>query len=186
MANPPITEELNTEVQAGVEHQAGPKALGFDATMLVGLAMLIVVLAMLWKKVPAAIGKALDSKIAVIRTQLDEAAELRKEAEALKAEYEAKARAAEGEAAAMVERARHEAEAICAKAETDAQALVERRTRMAEDKIAAEERAAVQELRATAADAAARAAAKIIAERGDGATDRSLVDQAIAGIGRVQ
>lgn len=181
-----LQQKTHTEVEAGSEHHVDPKALGFDATMLVGLAMLIVVLAMLWKKVPAAIGKALDSKIAVIRTQLDEAAELRKEAEALKAEYEAKARAAEGEAAAMVERAKHEAEAIRTKAEADAQALVERRTRMAEDKIAAEERAAVQELRATAADAAAKAAAKIIAERGDGATDRALVDQAISGIGRVQ
>ena len=40
---------------------------------------------------PAAIGKALDKKIAAIRDQLDEAAALRKEAEALKAEYEAKA-----------------------------------------------------------------------------------------------
>lgn len=181
-----LQQKTHTEVEAGSEHHVDPKALGFDATMLVGLAMLIVVLAMLWKKVPAAIGKALDSKIAVIRTQLDEAAELRKEAEALKAEYEAKARAAEGEAAAMVERAQHEAEAIRIKAEADAQALVERRTRMAEDKIAAEERAAVQELRATAADAATKAAARIIAERGDEAVDRALVDQAISGIGRVQ
>ncbi len=181
-----LQQKTHTEVDAGSEAHVDPRALGFDATMLVGLAMLVVVLAMLWKKVPAAIGKALDSKIAVIRTQLDEAAELRKEAEALKSEYEARAQAAESDAAAMVERARHEAEAIRTKAEADAQALVERRTRMAEDKIAAEERAAVQQLRATASEAAARAAAKIIAERHDGASDKALVDQAIAGIGRVQ
>jgi F-type H+-transporting ATPase subunit b len=186
VANPPITEELNTEVQAGVEHQVDPKALGFDATMLVGLAMLVVVLLMVWKKVPGAIGKSLDGKIAAIRSQLDEAAALRAEAEALKAEYQAKFASADAEAAAMVERARHEAEAIRVKAEADAQALVERRTRMAEDKIAAEERAAVQQLRTSAAEAASRAAAKIIAERHDGAADRALIDQAIAGIGRVQ
>ena len=184
MANPPITETTHTEVQAGVEHHADPKALGFDATMLVGLSMLVVILLMLWKKVPLAIGRALDGKIAAIRAQLDEAPALRAEAEALKAEYEARFRAADGEAAAMVERARHEAEAIRAKAETDAQALVERRTRMAEDKIAAEERSAVQQLRATAAEAAARAAARIIAEKHDGSADKALVDQAIAGIGR--
>lgn len=186
MANPPITETLETEVQAGVEHQVDPKALGFDATMLVGLAMFIVLAIMVWKKVPGAIGRSLDAKIAGIRAQLDEAAALRIEAEKLKAEYEAKARAAEADAASIVERARHEAEAILAKAQTDAEALVERRTRMAEDKIAAEERAAVQQLRTTAADAAARAAARIIAERHDGASDRALIDQAIAGIGRVQ
>ncbi len=186
MANSPITETAHTEVQAGVEHQVDPKALGFDATMLVGLSMLVVVLLMLWKKVPAAIGKALDGKIAAIRGQLDEASALRAEAEALKAEYQAKFSAADAETAAMLERARHEADGIRAKAETDAQALVERRTRMAEDKIAAEERSAVQQLRATASEAAARAAAKIIAERHDGAADRALIDQAIAGIGRVQ
>jgi F-type H+-transporting ATPase subunit b len=186
VANSPITETAHTEVQAGVEHQVDPKALGFDATMLVGLSMLVVVLLMLWKKVPAAIGKALDGKIAAIRGQLDEASALRAEAEALKAEYQAKFSAADAETAAMLERARHEADGIRAKAETDAQALVERRTRMAEDKIAAEERSAVQQLRATASEAAARAAAKIIAERHDGAADRALIDQAIAGIGRVQ
>ncbi len=71
----------------------------------------------------------------------------------------------------MLERARHEADEIVAKAKTDAEALVERRTRMAEDKIAAEERAAIEQLRAAAADAAAKAAARLIAERHD-ADDR--------------
>lgn len=186
MANPPITETANTEIEAGVEHQVDPKALGFDATMLVGLAMLVVIAIMVWKKVPGAIGRSLDTKIAAIRAQLDEAAALRAEAETLKAEYEAKARAADADAAAIVDRARHEAEGILAKAQTDAEALVERRTRMAEDKIAAEERLAVQQLRATAADAAAKAAARIITERHDGTSDKALVDQAIAGLGRVQ
>jgi F-type H+-transporting ATPase subunit b len=177
-----VQRELNTEVQANVEHHVDPKALGFDATMLVGLAMLAVVILLFWKKVPAAIGRALDGKIAGIRAQLDEAAALRAEAEQLKAEYEARAAASEGEARAILDRAAHEAEAIRAKAETDAAALVERRTRMAEDKIAAEERTALQQLRATAADAAVRASAKIIAERHDSTGDKALVDQAIAGI----
>lgn len=178
----PVTEKTNTEVQAGVEHHVDPKALGFDATMLVGLAMAIVVAMMLVKKVPAAIAKALDGKIAAIRSQLDEAAQLRREAEQLKAEYEARSAASESEAAALLERARGEAEAIRTKAEADAAALVERRTRMAEDKIAAEERAALQQLRATAADAAAKAAARIIADKHDAATDKALIDQAIAAI----
>ena len=71
-----------------------------------------------------------------------------------------------------------------AKAKTDAEALIERRTRMAEDKIAAEERAALEHLRASAADAATRAAARLIAERHDGPSDARLVDQAIKEIGR--
>ena len=141
--------------------------------------MLVVFAILIWKKVPGAIGKALDSKIALIRDQLAEAESLRKEAEALKAEYEAKAASADKDREALLERAKHEADEIVAKAKTDAEALIERRTRMAEDKIAAEERAAVEQLRAAAADAAAKAAARLIAERHDAATDAKLVDQAI-------
>jgi F-type H+-transporting ATPase subunit b len=66
-----------------------------------------------------------------------------------------------------------------AKAKSDAEALIERRTRMAQDKIAAEERAAVEQLRSAAADAAAKAAARLIAERHDAQTDSKLVDTAI-------
>ena len=58
--------------------------------------------------------------------------------------------------------------------------MIARRTRMAEDKIAAEERAAVKQLRSAAADSAARAAARLIGERDDPATDAKLVDRTIA------
>ena len=160
-----------------------PTALGLNATAWVALAMLVVIAILIWKKVPAAIGRALDKKIAGIREQLDEAAQLRAEAEAIKAEYEAKAARAGAEAELMLERARNEAENIVAQAHTDSVALVERRTRMAEDKIGAAERAAVAEVRAKAASAAAAAAATLIAEAHDAAADRAMVDQAIAGLG---
>lgn len=170
---------VTTGTQAPV-HEAEPAAFGFlTAPMAISLAMIVVLAIMVWKKVPAAIGRALDSKIALIRDQLAEAETLRKEAEALKAEYEAKARSADQDREALLERARHEADEIVAKAKTDAEALVERRTRMAEDKIAAEERSAVEQLRAAAADAASKAAARLIAERHDAATDAQLVDRAI-------
>src|SRR5436305_6957083 len=156
-----------------------PTFLGFDPGGWVALAMLVVFAIFVWKKVPGAIGRALDNKIALIRDQLAEAESLRKEAEALKAEYEAKSASADKDREALLERAKHEADEIVAKAKVDAETLIGRRTRMAEDKIAAEERAAVEQLRATAADAAARAAARLIAERHDAGTDAKLVDQAI-------
>lgn len=162
---------------------ADPEALGMNATAWVSLAMIFVIALLLWKKVPAAISRALDKKIAGIREQLDEAAQLRAEAEALKAEYEAKSAKAGEEAQLMLDRARHEADAIVAQATSDSAALVERRTRMAEDKIASAERAAVAEVRAKAAQAAAAAAATLIAENHDSATDRAMVDQTIAGLG---
>lgn len=167
----------------GVPH-AEPSALGFDATAWVALAMIAVIAIMLWKKVPTAIGKALDKKIAVIREQLDEAANLRAEAEALKAEYEAKAAQADAEAETMLTRARGEADAIVEQARAESAALVERRTRMAEDKIAAAERAAIAEIRAKAASAAAKAAEALIRERHDAAADKAMIDQTIEGLGR--
>ena len=170
---------------ASVEHapeavHAEPNFYGVTAPMFIGLAMLVVFAILAWKKVPAAIGKALDGKIALIRDQLAEAEALRNEAEALKAEYQAKAQSAEAEAASVVERAHGEAQEIVAKAKSDAEMLIERRSRMAEDKIAAEERAAVKQLRAAAADSAARAAARLITERDDPATDEKLVNRTIA------
>jgi F-type H+-transporting ATPase subunit b len=155
-----------------------------DATVIVSLSMLVVIAIMLWKKVPAAIGAALDKKIAGIREQLDEAARLRSEAEALRAEYEAKAAAAGAEAQAMLDRARHEADGIVQQAKTDAAALVERRTRMAEDKIAAAERSAIAEVRAKAVTAATAAAERLIRDQHDASADRAMVDSTIAGLGR--
>src|SRR5687767_8508240 len=93
--NSPMAEPAtHTEVPA--EHHAEPAALGiFTAPTIVALAMAVVIILLIWKKVPSAIGKSLDKKIEAIREQLAEAEALRKDAEALKAEYEAKAAAAD-------------------------------------------------------------------------------------------
>src|SRR5262245_60891738 len=114
MANPTEgTTAAHTEVPAA-EH--GAEAAAFGPPWFIAAAMIVVIAILIWKKVPGAIGKALDKKIAQIRERLDEAATLRKEAEELKREYEAKAASADAEAAAMVERAKGEAQAIVAKA----------------------------------------------------------------------
>src|SRR5919107_6323136 len=102
-------EAANVEHVGAPEHHPLPTALGLDAPQWIALAMVVVFAILIWKRVPALIGRALDSKIAGIRAQLDEAAQLRSEAEAIKAEYEAKAAQADAEAATMLERARAEA-----------------------------------------------------------------------------
>lgn len=165
------------------EHHVDPTALGMTATAWVSLAMILVILLLLWKKVPSVIGSSLDKKIASIRANLDEAAALRADAEKLRAEYEAKAKAAAKEAEEMLAHAREEADAIVSKARTDATALIERRGKMAEDKIAAAERGAIAEVRAKAASAATAAASALIAERHSAKADKALVDEAIDGLG---
>src|SRR5687767_10231592 len=173
-----------TEAHGAAVPHAEPTAFGLDATQWVALAMIAVFAILLWKKVPAAIGSALDRKIATIRDQLEEARQLRADAEALKAEYEARAAAADAEAATMIERARHEAEGIVEQAKADSEALIERRARMAEEKIAAAERSAIDQVRARAASAAAAAAAALIEQDLDSKADKPLVDETIAGLGR--
>ena len=56
---------------------------------------------------------------------------------------------------------------------------------MAEEKIAAAERAVIAEIRATAAHAATNAARALIAEKHNAGADQALVDKAIAGLGRL-
>lgn len=148
--------------------------------------MLVVLAIALYAKVPALIGRMLDKRIAGIRDQLDTASRLRAEAEALKAEYEARAATASGEASTLLEQARHEAQSIVEQAKADSAALIERRMRMAEDRIAAAERGAVAEVRARAASVTAAAAEALIRERHDGAADKALVDSTIAGLGKVR
>ena len=176
---------LTTETaEPGAEHHADPSVLGLNGTVWVSIAMIVFLAIVIWKGGVKAITAGLDRQIADIRKQLDDAKALRAEAEALRDEYARKIADAEKDAAEMARHAEGEAEAIVAQAKVDAAELVGRRARMAEDKIAAAERAALQEVRARTAQAAAAAAATLIAQRHSADADRALVDRAIAGIGR--
>ncbi|ABC63596.1 ATP synthase subunit B [Erythrobacter litoralis] len=185
MANTPepLTTEaaqVVSETDLGAAKLLEPSALWLEPYQWVSVAMLVLIAIMLWKKVPSLVTGGLDNKIAEIKAQLDEAKALRAEAEKLRDEYTAKIANAEKDAEAMMENARHEADAILEKAEADSKALVERRKKMAEDKISAAERDAVDEVRATAAAAAAAASRKLIAEKHDAEADRKLADEVIA------
>jgi len=167
---------------AAAHEAAEPSAFGLAPPAFVALAMLTVIGIMLWVGVPKMIAKALDARISGIREQLDTAAQLRKDAEALKAGYEKKARDADKEIAELKAAAERQAAEIVAKAKDDATQLIARHKALAEGKIAAAERAAVEELRAKAASAAASAARGLIAQQHDAEADSKLVDQAISGI----
>jgi len=174
--------QATTEVAGVEEEHVSPSALGFDATMLVALAMIAVIVLAIWKKVPAMIAGALDNQIAGIRQQLDQATALRAEAEAIKTEYEAKAKQAAIDAEAMKAAAEEEAKLIVSRAKSDATALIGRRAQAAEEKIAAAERAAIADVRKKAASAAAAAAAQLIAVHHDAKADSALIDQSIASL----
>src|SRR6201986_4699086 len=75
--------------------------------VLVGF--ILVVALLLWKGVPAMVGKMLDQRAAVIAAELDEARKLRAEAAQLLADYSKRAATAEAQAASIVESAKAEA-----------------------------------------------------------------------------
>lgn len=179
------TDEAQIEAHVGVDagkHEE-PSALGLAPYQWVAVAMLILLaIAFLVAKVHRAITGGLDNQIAAIRQQLEEAKQLRGEAEALRAEYATKIANAEKDAEAMLDNARAEASAIVSKAEADTKATIARREAMAQDKIAAAERAAVDEVKARAADAATGASRSLIASKHDAASDSALVDETIASI----
>jgi F-type H+-transporting ATPase subunit b len=179
------TAHAMTEAHGGpVEHEVEPAIGGvLNATVIVSIAMAVFLLILVWKKVPGLIAGILDQRIADIRKQLDEAAALRKEAEALKAEYEAKIAAAAKDAEALRVHAAEEAAQAIEDAKAKAADLIVRRQKMAEDKIAAAERTAIADIRARTVKAATVAATALIAENHGAAADAAMVDQAIGKIG---
>ena len=176
---------LATAAAANAAAEAEPKAWGLTPGAWVALAMIIVFVIAIAKGVPGIIARMLDKRIADIRAQLDNATELRKEAEALKAECERKARDVHKEVEALRVSAERQAQEILDKAKVDATALIARHSAMAEEKIAAAERAVLAEIRSKAAEAAANAARALIAEKHGAAADKALVDTTISGLGRL-
>lgn len=131
------------------------------------------------KKLWAPLAKMLDDRGARVRTELDEAARLRTEAEAMLRDAEARRAEALREAQALIEGAKAEADRVAAAAAVEAEASARRREQMAMDRIAAAEKAAVDEVRLTAVEVATGAARQVIAEGLSTAADARLIDHAI-------
>ncbi|HKZ95762.1 MAG TPA: F0F1 ATP synthase subunit B [Hyphomicrobiaceae bacterium] len=134
---------------------------------------------LIYYRVPGLIGRALDARAQAIRQELDEARRLREEAQRLLADYQRKSLEAEEEARVIIDQARHEAHALAADTRKSLAESLERRTRLAEDKIARAEAQAVSEVRATAVDVAVAAAEKILKARVVGETASSLIEDSI-------
>jgi F-type H+-transporting ATPase subunit b len=131
------------------------------------------------KKLWGALAGMLDDRAAKVRTELEEAARLRQEAEAMLRDAEKRREEALREAQALIAGAKTEAERVAAAAAAEAEAAARRREQMAMDRIAAAEKAAVDEVRTTAAEVATAAARQVIAEGLSAEADGHLIDHAI-------
>ncbi len=124
----------------------------------------------------------LDTRGERIKNELEEARNLREEAQALLASYQRKQRDALKEAERIVEHAKDEAARASAEAEAKLQETIKRRTEMAVDKISRAEAQALQDVRNTAVDVAVEAARDLIAKNLDEKKAASLVEDSIADI----
>jgi F-type H+-transporting ATPase subunit b len=153
-----------------------------NAEFWVAVAFLVLVAVLFYVGVPKKMLEALDHRANRIKAELDDARRLKDEAQKLVAEYRARRESAVKEAEEIIASARSEAERIAAEAKTRMEEFVDRRTRMAETKIAQAEAQAVADVRAAAADAAVSAAAKILSDTVKGQTAETLLTQGIAAV----
>jgi F-type H+-transporting ATPase subunit b len=110
------------------------------------------------------IAKSLDERASKIRSELDNAAALRKEAEAKLADAERRQAEAEASAKEIVEIARREAEQLAKDASAALNERIKLREKLAEERISRAEAEAVRDVRLAAVDTASKAAAQILTE----------------------
>jgi len=149
----------------------------YEVWVAIGLLALIVFF--VWKRVPGIVAKMLDDRAGAIAKELDEAKRLREEAAAVLAGYIQKAALAETEAAKIVADAKEDAERFAKETRVQLRQQIERRAQIARDKIEQAENAALDEIRALAADKAAAAAGKLIADKLDEGKADKLVSDSI-------
>ena len=149
-----------------------------DATFLAELFAFVVILAVLYKFVVPPLQKSMTARQEIIRKQFDEARETRERLDAAEAEYRQALADARSEAA----RAREEANAtrvqIIEAAKGEARAEAEAVTRRAEERLEAERRRVIAELRQEVGQLAVELAGRIVGESlADAELQRRVVDR---------
>lgn len=145
--------------------------------VLVGFILFLTLL--MYVGVPGIIGRALDRRADTIRTQLNEARELREEAQRKLAEFERKHAEVQQQAQEIVERAKKEAEIAATEAKSAIEASVAQRLKSAEDQIAMAEADAIRAVRDTAVDAAIEATESVLKGSISKTDHGALIDAAI-------
>ncbi|XBQ16371.1 MAG: F0F1 ATP synthase subunit B [Oceanicaulis sp.] len=129
----------------------------------VGLILFFVVIVVFGA--PKMINAALDSRADKIRGELDEARRLREEAQELLASYKRKQAKAAEDAEGIIKQAKAEADYLRENAKKEIAQRIERRTALAEQRIAQAEAQAAKEVKSLAADLAVDAAKLLLTEK---------------------
>ncbi|QKP78874.1 ATP F0F1 synthase subunit B [Methyloligella sp. GL2] len=136
-----------------------------SAEFWVGISFLLFVALVVYLKVPRMMNAALDKRAEGIAADLEEARSLREEAESVLADYRRKEAEAMKEAEDIVQLAKREAESYAAETRANMKEQFDRRTKLAEEKIARAEAQAVADVRTAAVEAAVGAARTLVADK---------------------
>ncbi|MGH1403139.1 MAG: F0F1 ATP synthase subunit B [Alphaproteobacteria bacterium] len=142
----------------------------------------IIFVGILFKFGMPALNSMLDGRIEQIKKDLEEAENLRVEAQEMLAQYQRKHRDAVQESDKIIATARENAQQFKEKAESELDELITRREAQLEERLIRMEQNAINEIQSYAADLAMNAAAQIIAEKLDKKTNAKLVEQSIGSI----
>ena len=154
----------------------------FDATFFALVALVIFLLIAAKAGAFSKLTSGLDNRADRIRKELEHATQLRKDAEALLAEYKQKRLDAEKEAASIISAAKSDAEEFAAETRRKLTESLERRSKQAEQKIAQAEAAAIKDVRIAATELAIAAAQNMVAEAARGAKGADLIASSIAAV----
>lgn len=154
-----------------------------DPTFWVAVAFVVFMGIVLYTKVHLTLAATLDEKSASIKAQLDEALNLRKDAEKFLADYQRKQRDAQKLAETIISDAEHAADSLRTQAAADVAEMIERRERLSKEKLAQAELFAIKEVKTAAVTAAVAAAKEVLAESLKGKGGASLVKASIDEVG---
>ena len=152
----------------------------FNTNYVVLIGFILFLALLFYFNVPAMIAKMLDDRAETIRSELDEARNLRDEAQAVLAAYERKSREVAEQSQRIIDHAREEARLAADAAKEDLKQSIARRLKAAEEQITSAEEKATRELRNRAVDVAIAAAAKILADSTTATEANKRIDAAIA------
>ncbi|MBI1220080.1 MAG: F0F1 ATP synthase subunit B [Rhodobacteraceae bacterium] len=164
------------------EEPSGPFFSLHNPPFVVLISFLVFVGILLYAKVPAMVGGALDKRADQIRKDLEEARLLREEAQMILSSYERKQKEVQAQSDRIVASAREEATAAAEQAKADLAASIARRLAAAEDQIASAETGAVRAVRDRAVSVAVAAAGDLLAKQMTKTAANALIDQAIGDV----
>lgn len=133
-----------------------------EAAFWVAMSFFIIIGILIYVRVPGLVAKQLDDRAKGISDEITEARRLREEAQELLASFQRRQQEAVDEAAAIIAQAKNEAKMLKKQAQREMAERLERRTVMAEQRIAQAEASAAAEVRAAAADLAVAAAEQLL------------------------